>query len=581
MAKLLKYWLIFKATGNKEEFMLDNIPSLKKYRLIAVFFVLCNLCVSAQTIFLTHNHPVQEFLLRMDAANVLQINSEITPLSRKKVAEYLLEIEGKRERLSILEKQELDFYWKEFAAELGTSPKGFLIEYNPFKRASVFQEDRFWFIRYTDSVFTFRVKPVVGYGAASVSGQMTYVRWPGVQVWGYGSDWFGASFEYVDFGEIGENTDKKKYFTPKTGAFVNNQTGSVFEYSDVKGSVTATWDWGYVALIKDYQRWGSGQFGNIILSDKAPSFTQFRLHVNPVSWFRYDYFQGWLNSLVYDSSSAFYSHPESVEPQVIMPYKDKYVVGNMATFSLGESVDYSVGNAFVYGPNFRMETLLPFMYYKVMDHNTGRILADDGNGMLFADLKWKVIPDLKLYGSLFIDVINFRDLLNGEFDTQWLGFTVGSRKYNLFHDYLDLSVEYTRLNPWLYENRNELASYKHLGYQLGHWIGQNADQLRIQLDYMPIRGLRTKAFAEFVRKGEEEDIIKAYKLNKYEPVPFLSGRMRKDTRLGFHAEYEPMHDLKFKTWIEYTDISDEVPGRTPSWQLGQNISFGLLWSYGL
>lgn len=503
------------------------------------------------------------------------------PLSRIKVTDYLLELESKKKNLSVLEKQELDFYLKEFAAELGTSPKGFLIEYNPVNRDSIFQEDRFWFIRYTDSLFTFRVKPVVGYGAASVSGQMTYIRWPGVQVWGYGSDWFGASFEYVDFGEIGSNTDQKKYFTPKTGAYVNNQSGSVFEYSDVKGSVTATWDWGYVALIKDYQRWGSGQFGNIILSDKAPSFTQFRLHVNPVSWFRYDYFQGWLNSLVYDSSSAFYSHPESVEPQVIMPYKDKYVVGNMATFSLGESVDYSVGNAFVYGPNFRMETLLPFMYYKVMDHNTGRIAADDGNGMLFADLKWKVIPDLKLYGSLFVDVINFRDLLNGQFDTQWLGFTVGSRKYNLFYDYLDLSVEYTRLNPWLYENRNELASYKHLGYQLGHWIGQNADHLRIQFDYTVIRGLRTKAFAEFVRKGEEEDIIKAYRLNEFEPVRFLNGRMRKDTKLGLHAEYEPMHDLKFKTWFEYTDISDEVPGRTPTWQLGQNISFGLLWSYGL
>lgn len=559
----------------------SNFISLLKYCLIAVFFALCTISASAQTIFLTHNHPVQEFLLRMDAANVLQIHSVIMPLSRKKVADYLLELESKKKNLSLLEKQDLDFFFQEFASELGTSPKGFLIEYNPFKRASVFHKDRVWFIRYTDSLFTFRVKPVVGYGASSVSGNMTYNRWPGVQVWGYGSDWFGASFEYVDFGELGNNTDKIKYFTPKTGAYVNYQSGNVFEYSDVKGSVTATWDWGYVALIKDYQRWGSGQFGNIILSDKAPSFTQFRLHINPVSWFRYNYFQGWLNSLVYDSSSAFFSHTESVEPQVIIPYKDKYVVGNLATFSFGESVDYSVGNAFVYGPNFRMETLLPFMYYKVMDHNTGRIRADDGNGMLFADLKWKVLSHLKLYGSLFVDVINFRDLLNGQFDTQVLGFTVGSRKYNLFHDYLDLSVEYTRLNPWLYENRNELASYKHLGYQLGHWIGQNADQLRIQFDYMPIRGLRTKAFAEFLRKGEEEDIIKAYRLTEYAPVPFLSGRMRKDTRLGLHAEYEPMHDLKFKTWFEYTDISDEVPGRTPSWQLGQNISFGLLWSYGL
>ncbi len=560
---------------------LDSCFAANKYRLTAVFIILFSFFGFSQTVFLTPNHPVHEFLLRFDGAGILSVHSEAYPLTRMETAEYLVSLNKKRDQLTSLQKEELDFYLREFGAELGVVPNGLFIEYNPVSRDSQLLADRFWFIRYTDSLFTFRVKPVIGYGIASVSEKLTYIRWPGAQVWGYGSDWFGASFEYVDFGEIGEHTDKKKYFTPKTGALVNNQTGSVFEYSDVKGSIAVNWDWGYVAIVKDYQRWGSGQFGNIILSDKAPSFTQFRLHVNPVPWFRYNYFQGWLNSLVFDSSSAFYSHPESAEPQLIMPYKDKYVVGNMATFSFGESVDYSVGNAFVYGPNFRMETLLPFMYYKVMDHNTGRIRADDGNGMLFADLKWKVIPDLKFYGSLFIDVINFRDLLNGEFDTQWIGFTVGSRKFNLFHDYLDLSVEYTRLNPWLYENRNELATYKHLGYQLGHWIGQNADLLRIQFDYTFMRGLRTKVFAEFVRKGEEEDIIKAYKLNEFEPVRFLNGRMRKDTRLGLHAEYEPMHDLKFKTWIEYTDITDEVPGRTPSWQLGQNISFGLLWSYGL
>ena len=199
-----------------------------------------------------------------------------------------------------------------------------------------------------------------------------------------------------------------------------------------------------------------------------------------------------------------------MSPSRIVPYKDKYVVANLATFSIIDELDLSLGNAFVYGPNFRFETLIPFLYYKVMDHNTGRIAADDGNGMIFSDFKVRFPKDFLFYGSTYIDVINFRDLLNGRFDNQWLAFTLGAKRFNLLIPNLDVSLEYSRVNPWNYENRNDLASYKHLGYQLGHWIGQNADQLRFQVNYSRFRGLRRFAYVEWVRKGVEADIAIAY-----------------------------------------------------------------------
>lgn len=603
-------------------------------RIFVVFVVLAG-GLFAQTVFTRVDHPVYGLLSRLDARQIIRFNSEVLPLSRMEIARLLLQIESSRDKLNPLEVQELQFFQQEFALEIYRAQKTTehtertegglqfreeqkttehteltekdfkesssvssvlsvvnnslnLITNKNFSVSSVgsvvhndlTNNERYWVFAYTDEQFALRVSPLAGYGVRSVAGETNTIRWPGVKFFGYGGDWFGASFEYVDFGETGSNTDRNKKFTPLTGAYVNLQTGSTFEYSDVKGSISASWKWGSISIIKDYQTWGHGQFGQIIMSTKAPSFTQIRFHANPVSWFRFNYFQGWVNSLIYDSSAAFWSHTESMNPSRIVPYKDKYVVANLATFSVIDELDLSLGNAFVYGPNFRFETLIPFLYYKVMDHNTGRIAADDGNGMIFTDFKVRFPKDYLFYGSTYIDVINFRDLLNGRFDNQWLAFTIGAKRFNLFIPNLDVSLEYTRVNPWNYENRNDLASYKHLGYQLGHWIGQNADQLRFQVNYSHIRGLRHFAYLEWVRKGIEADIAIAYNANKYGTISFLQGPLRKDFRLGLETTWEPYHELKLRGYYELSMISDEDPVRTPKYLKGTQHSFGVIASYG-
>jgi hypothetical protein len=85
----------------------------------------------------------------------------------------------------------------------------------------VLEKERYWLFAYTDDQFALRVSPLAGYGVRSVAGETNTIRWPGLKFFGYGGDWFGASFEYVDFGETGSNTDRNKRFSPITGAYVN------------------------------------------------------------------------------------------------------------------------------------------------------------------------------------------------------------------------------------------------------------------------------------------------------------------------------------------------------------------------
>ena len=59
-------------------------------------------------------------------------------------------------------------------------------------------------------------------------------------------------------------------------------------------------------LVKDKQVWGNNYNGANIFGGNNPSFIQLRLHLNPVKWFNFNYFHGWLNSMVVDSSRSYW-----------------------------------------------------------------------------------------------------------------------------------------------------------------------------------------------------------------------------------------------------------------------------------
>ena len=63
---------------------------------------------------------------------------------------------------------------------------------------------------------------------------------------------------------------------------------------------------GYISLLKDAPVWGSGYAGTNILSGRAPSFMQLRLHLKPAKWVEMTWFYGWLNSMVVDSTRSYW-----------------------------------------------------------------------------------------------------------------------------------------------------------------------------------------------------------------------------------------------------------------------------------
>lgn len=516
----------------------------------------------SQVVFTPADDKVYDFLERLSLKNIIEFHNEVLPKSRKDVADLLKTASGKKFELNEIEQKELDWYFAEYAYELGLNK----------------DEERWFLFSYSDSLFSFKVSPIAGYGISRTGNESGHTRWWGGNFFGTYSDWFGAAFNARDRGEFGGNVDKEKNFTPVSGASYISPPGGI-EYSDVKGSINFDFKLGRISLIKDNVKWGNGKFGQLILSQKAPSFPFIRFDLYPADWFRFYYIHGFLNSMVFDSSAFYYSNVSSVEPYLRKDYVNKYIAANLISISPLKWLDVSFGNSIIYSGKIRPEFFIPFMFFKYLDRDTGHGSVADGNGQFYIDIAARYPRSFFFYTTLFVDVIEIRNVLKNDFHNTWFGFTLGGKKVDLLIPNFDLTLEYTRINPWVYEHKDEVTTYTHVNYTLGHWLGQNADQFRIQLDYTFLRGLKIKAYTEFLRKGGLLDIYFAYKDNNREE--FLYSPLRNDKAFGLDVSYEFIHDLFANFSYKYSDISDESSDRTPSFLSGKKHTFSLVFFYGM
>lgn len=526
----------------------------------------------AQIVYTPPDNYVYDFLERLSLKNIIEYHDEVKPMSRKKIGELLEQALLKKEELNPVEQKELNWLAAEYAYEIKEACPA------PCESGLDTLKERWYLFNYSDSLFSVKISPLLGYGISTVGSNSGHTRWAGVNMFMTHSDWFGGSFYLKDHGEFGDDVDKERNFSPLPGVAYKPAPDGM-EISDIRAGVSFNWKWGTVSLMKDNVIWGHGKFGQLILSEKAPPFAFIRLDLNFTNWLRFHYIHGWLNSLVYDSSSFSYNHIESIHPFLRMDYINKYIAADFLSFSITPKIDVSVGNSIIYSGKLRPEFFIPFLFFKSYDNRGVDYNVEDGNKQLYLDAAVRLPKTFLFYGTLFIDCIEVRKLLKHDPRGTNFGFTLGGKKIDFFTPMLDLTVEYTRINPWVYEHKDETTTYKHLNYYLGDWLGQNADQFRVQFDYRPLRGLQLAAYTEYIRKGRLLDIY----YNYYDQIaePFLQPPVRREERFSFEASYEFIHDLFVDGYFTYSNVTDQDPTRTPAFLLGKKNSFGITVQYGL
>ena len=522
----------------------------------------------SQVVFEPASSPVYNYLNRLSVKNIIVFNDELRPVSRKLIAEKLLEAECSIEELTATEREELLYYKKDFYPEI-------LIIRGSEKQETIFfkndDESGFRSFFYRDKNFSISADPVLGFSYRRQFQDNFRQRFNGFMFSGYYQN-VGFNFYFRDNEEIGSTIDFEKKVSPEPGIVRHSFDGKSLQYSFVRGMISYSWTWGSFDFGKEYIEWGSGRRGQLILSDKSPSFPFIRLILKPVEWLQFQYIHGWLQSGVIDSSSI---------RETLVPGREsysqvgKYIASHIISLYPFNNLSFSIGESIIYSDKLEPFYFIPVLFFRLADHYN----ADSGdNAQIFANAVYKFYPiRAKLYGTFFIDELSLTDVLEGG-NLSSIGFTTGLNFVDPVLKNSELVLEYTRINPFVYMNSDNVQLYTSHGYQLGHWIGSNADQIYFSYKQWILRGLMIDLWGEYVRKGQTELPEQQYQL----PYPsLLYGPRLSMAHAGIEAEYEIFRWMFARLSYQYSDITDEEQFRTPEFKLRVNHSFGISFAYGM
>jgi hypothetical protein len=533
---------------------------MKNKILLILFIFLLNFGIKdihAQTIWENKNTEAQAYLARMAQKGFIQLHDIIQPIERTKIANALIQLNQQKENLTAIELKELQFYLQEYNQDLAVDSLkkneiGFFVK-------DAYQRPRMFYIHTKD--FTMNLDPNVSTNFIGGTGlNITQVS-NGLNLWGKVGKKWGYQLQYKDVTELGSvrnfYTVNKLDFRrqdAKTGIIlVGLNDDKKINHSDIRATINYSFKNGSISFGKDQIVWGYGENGRIVLSDRAPSFPLIRMDYNPIKWLRFNYFHGWLNSEIVDSTKTYPTYNGGVSGDVRIINRQKFIASHTLQFNLKKGLDLAIGESIIYSDQIDPGFLLPINLFKIYDNNKSNYLINAGsNGQYFLQLSSRnQVKNTHFYGSLFIDEIRLASVFNKSKSRNQLGYTLGASVTDYFTPYLTLGAEYTRVNPFVYNNLIPAQAYTQFNYPLGDWMGSNFHRKMIFARYNYLPKLKFYTRIQFMNKGGEGSVYDQYNA---EPQPkFLSDYEQTRTDFFFQASYEWINNLYFRSSFEYID----------------------------
>ncbi|MFZ1290128.1 MAG: hypothetical protein WAR79_08555 [Melioribacteraceae bacterium] len=370
------------------------------------------------------------FLSRLSQKGIIQYEDLVKPLSRRYIAEKLIDAREKFEKLTNLQKDELEFYEAEFGYEIKkqisvrqltdqnyaekirangneqiakdnaqitnnnnqktkTEEKQrdlldksweFEIRSNDVTSNNIETEnkltffkkdnyDRLRFFSYENKNMRLNVSPLIGYEIGNWEKKNYNNLFAGVKFNGEFGGVLGFNFE------LKQTRQTPSYIHPFYNNFSNKTAIDLLfsdavrlEYPAVNVDLGLRWNWGSFTIGKNNLNWGYGERGKIVLSEKAPSFPYIRLDLKPAEWFSFNYIHGWLNSDVIDSNSYYSTwRVRESENTDRFGYISKFIALHSFTFYPHEGLEFSLGESVVYADNMQILYLVPIMFFDLAD----------------------------------------------------------------------------------------------------------------------------------------------------------------------------------------------------------------------
>lgn len=468
-----------------------------KLYLLFSLLLITNLSFSQVVYEHTSNKNIYAFLEEMANEQLIIINDAIKPFSRQFIAEKLIEIKDSKGELNKRQTKELNFYLLAYMLEekgnLHLNPKFDLLKKSNGFGTGLQPFGGF----YKDDLFRFQAQPLYSYSFIKNDNGTESFSYGGLQAHAYAGEHFGF------YASLRDNNTSIRFGDPdfltlfQGGNYKGSEGGGV-DWSEMRGGVTYSWDWGSIGLIKDHFEWGSNQHGANIFGGQQPSFAHISLKLKPAKWLEFNYVHGWLVSEVVDDNRSYWD-----DDRFRSVFRPKWISANMFSVIPFDWLNVSVGNSIIYSDRDHPGFWIPLFIYKSVDHtyNATDSYGQAGqNSQLFGDISVRLIKHLHVYGSLFSDEIKFSRI--GDPDVHnffsWKG---GFQLSNFPFENLSFTAEYTRTLPGPYQHPIETTTYESNQYNLGHYLGDNAEEIYARLTFKPLRGLHIKAEVFWAKHG--------------------------------------------------------------------------------
>ena len=173
-----------------------------------------------------------------------------------------------------------------------------------------------------------------------------------------------------------------------------------------------------------------------------------------------------------------YRTPEGWDRVKINP---KWIAAHRLEYTPAHWLLLSVSEAVIWGERGLDAAYLNPLYFLYSAQHDG---GDRDNVVMSGDFVARLPFRGIFYGALLIDDMKISKLGKGDAGNK-LGFLTGVFSTDLFLDGLDVGIEYTRLEPYVYSHFYPINRFSNWNSSLGADLQPNSDRLELTLLYRP------------------------------------------------------------------------------------------------
>lgn len=442
-------------------------------------------------------NPVYNFLKRMEVMNIVTgYNSSNIPFSRSEVSTFLLSINKKLNKLNSTDKKIFRDYEIEFEYDMYGSKKNYYsIIGNKGSSNLLGQNNQKYLYFHTDSNKTFFADVFGslsqrGSDGDSIGSNSILLGEAGLKLRGtfYNSVAFLLKFSN---GQIASGNDSDIVFSSTTDPILMTNKDFLrkknFNFFEGYLRYQTKTDWLALTIGRTEVNQGFGYIDKLFFSNNTAAFDFGKLDIKYKS-LNYTFLYGSING---DSAGII---PKPLASKNIASHYLNINFNNSFRIGFWESVIIS-------NQPFSLTYFNPVSFLTSADLSSGKEQTTENNALLGFDLEVLPFKNFSIQSSLLIDDLTFGTLLEKDsLNENKFGYQFGVLWANDFN--INLAVEFTHLDPFVYSHRTNKSSYTNYSLSLGHALPPNSDEIAAKINYDITYRLKLELLFQHQRSGE-------------------------------------------------------------------------------